>query len=396
MKKSMIFMACLALAGGLSAQRATTHNMGDKTNFRPAEMMAAKNNYTLRMSHFESNDNYERTGYSYDENHRLVAIHDFFRGEYDVIDSIKYDAQGHLTHLAGWQLLNGTRKNVYKVDYGYDAQGRITSRTNYNFFSGDWQLGGIYDYRYNADGLISHTELTMADEVFQIVDYYYQDGKLVREKWQNRDMWSGNGFIDDEVVHYYYENGKLTEAHDSIYSDGFWELEYLYTYAYDANGNMTEYHKYNGGTLETERRVYEYDSRLLETTLIPYTPEIATRPDVYTNHNLYIRESYWMADVDHVLQYLCDYNYFYKDYNAVSVNEVEKPTFVMYPNPASHTVTLEGINAETQVHIYDAMGRQVYAQTVNQGDAFINVSNFAKGVYVVRLSDGRSSQLVVR
>lgn len=396
MKKTILFIACISLLGSVFAQRSAVRDWSRQTNFRPVEKQLSKGELQLRLSSVVSSDDFERSGFTYDENHRLIAEHDFYRGEYDVIDSLHYDENGHMVLLSGWQLLNGTRKNVYYINYGYNEQGLISSRENYNFYSGNWELGGIYNYTYNEAGQIIRSELTLGGELFQRVTYQYEDGNLVVELWEDKDFLNGGGFSLSEVLHYYYENGKNTLILDSILGDFAWELNDRYTYAYDANGNMTEYHKYDHSGLETERRVYEYDNRLLENCLMPSHPELFVRPITYTNRNLYIRESYWMADVDHVLQYLCDYLYNYKDINEVGVVSAEKESLSVYPNPTSSMIAFSGLNESVEAVVYDAMGREAMRQSVSGSSNSINVSQLRGGVYIVRLSDGRSTRFVIK
>ena len=74
----------------------------------------------------------------------------------------------------------------------------------------------------------------------------------------------------------------------------------------------------------------------------------------------------------------------------------------LYPNPANNNVKLDitGVNGNVNCTILDMSGRVVYSQSINAEEATtINVSNFAKGAYFVRITNNeftKVEKLVVR
>ena len=74
----------------------------------------------------------------------------------------------------------------------------------------------------------------------------------------------------------------------------------------------------------------------------------------------------------------------------------------LYPNPANSNVKLDitGVNGNVNCTILDMSGRVVYSQSINAEEATtINVSNFAKGAYFVRITNNeftKVEKLVVR
>jgi hypothetical protein len=75
--------------------------------------------------------------------------------------------------------------------------------------------------------------------------------------------------------------------------------------------------------------------------------------------------------------------------SLVGSNEIN-PTnsFVLYPNPAGSNLTIAGIEHQSgNIIIYDQLGKQVFHQIIIPGQSHVNldVSGFAKGLYVVRL-----------
>ena len=61
---------------------------------------------------------------------------------------------------------------------------------------------------------------------------------------------------------------------------------------------------------------------------------------------------------------------------------------LLYPNPATHTVTLQADEGKTmqKVIIYDAMGRTVFSNEAEMHKVDINVSNWTSGIYFAHIT----------
>ena len=381
MKKQLSFLvACLAVLS-LSAQP-TNHVRKDGHHINHLEQLT-KADYSYKLASFRTDDYYQFNFFHYDGQNRLVAVQDTVRNEYSVIDSLQYNENGQMVRLSGWQLLDGRWKNVYYIDYTYDAAGNIASRTNYNNFGGEWNLGGIYNYTYNSDNQIVLSTLTMGDRQYQKIEYTYRNGLLVQELWYSFD---GTGLFPSEKIGFEYMGGRLIRESDSSSYDGEnWDYFGLRTYTYDDYGNCLENHYFDQTTYEAERSIYTYDEALpLNQVLMPWTPE-QERPKTYNNVHACVNEQWYTVDVNHTLQYVCDYVYNYVNINAAINAPVAEP-LVVSPNPASDFVTIEGLSeGNAPMAIVDAMGRTVLQQQVSSTDSTINVSNLPKGIYVARL-----------
>lgn len=389
MKKVFILSLLALVATALSAQpknhvREDGHHIN---RVQRAEQLAHKAACHYRLDKYQSDDNFEFTFYSYDNQSRLIAIHDSVVGEYSVFDSIFYNDRDQLVRISGWQLLNGVFKNVYYVDYTYDNNGNIASRTNYNYFSDEWNLGGVYNYTYNDQNQILLTTLTMAGMQYQKIEYTYADNLLQSELWYNFD---GYGLSPEERLIYYYQEGQLIRIEDSTINNGIWGYNGVTYYEYDDFGNclQDERHDYTGAV--SNRNVYHYDYDIqLSDVLVPWTPEII-RPITYHNVNPCVLENWYSLDADHVLRYICDYVYEYGA-NTAGISTPEVLCLTLSPNPAVDIVTIQGVEqfngANARLEVIDQQGRVVYSsRSVSQ----INVSNFVPGCYIVRvIANGR-------
>lgn len=408
MKKVLSFVLCCVIGISAFAQQDLSQRYSHKgkfdkqLNYRPAEKMAKSADYNYRLVSYNTDDLYITCEYHYDAYRRLVAVHELVPSEYELIDSIRYNEQNQLVRLDGYQKMGASWTNVYFIEYTYNAQGLIASRSNYNNFGGIFELGGTYDYTYNEAGQIIHTELTMGDMVYQTVDYEYENGLLATETWSYSNPFSQSGeFEPAERMSYTYNNsGNLTlityETYDGI-SD--WGLYGTRTYTYNEVGNCTEMHAYDADENETERSIFTYDNRLLEETLMPWTPEM-TRPETFNNKNIYTLEEYWALDVDFVLQYVCDYEYNYVGIDeGVGLADVEQLPLTITPNPTENIIVLSGLAEGThQMEIVDMAGRIVMSDNVSNSKQ-IDLSELQKGCYLVKVMNNQNlytSKVIVK
>ena len=72
--------------------------------------------------------------------------------------------------------------------------------------------------------------------------------------------------------------------------------------------------------------------------------------------------------------------------SSVGVEELPVLAATVSPNPTTGNVTIEASAAEGGVTVFDLFGRQVVSATLYDGRAELDLSAFAKGVYVARIS----------
>lgn len=66
------------------------------------------------------------------------------------------------------------------------------------------------------------------------------------------------------------------------------------------------------------------------------------------------------------------------------LGEIAASSFFRFDAPVGDVLTLDGLDANTPVAIFDLSGKQVYGPAVLSGDAQINVSNLQPGAYLLR------------
>ena len=67
------------------------------------------------------------------------------------------------------------------------------------------------------------------------------------------------------------------------------------------------------------------------------------------------------------------------------IDDVNTSHIALFPNPASSTVTLMGIEGQATVTVVDMNGREAGKWIVNDGELTIDVTDFAQGTYFVRI-----------
>jgi PKD repeat protein/N-acetyl-anhydromuramyl-L-alanine amidase AmpD len=75
--------------------------------------------------------------------------------------------------------------------------------------------------------------------------------------------------------------------------------------------------------------------------------------------------------------------------NTVGLSENEKTQVNIYPNPATNVVNIQFKNEidKGTITIYDARGRKVLTNQINQANSTIDVSEFVKGYYIIEIKN---------
>jgi len=68
-----------------------------------------------------------------------------------------------------------------------------------------------------------------------------------------------------------------------------------------------------------------------------------------------------------------------------SVAEENEPTMRIYPNPSSGKVTIEGLDDDAHLQVYNPMGQLVQESKVNSNYTYFDLSKFRDGLYVIRI-----------
>ena len=374
-----------------------------------APQLRAEGESVRYLKSFEAKDGTETYQYFWDENNRLSHYTRVIKGgenNLNAIDSLTYDEQGRLIRWDDWQEYVTDRfAHASYNEFTYNEQGLMATRTNYNAMYNEWVIGGTYEYTYNEDGTLKRSDLYMGKsrKHFQSFEYFYEEGKLVKELWMQQGF---SGELENaQLVEYTYEEGKKEVAKstwDAGRSD--WNYSSKDVYLYDDAGNCLEKQTWNTTRLVT-KYTYDFDDRLVAETLLPINVKIE-HPSFYNNVNLYTMEHYYSidpTDVEKGLQHYTDFRPVYSDDmgdswgDDTAVADVNaQPRVALYPNPATNVAYLNGLPAGQTVYLYSVDGALLRTAVAdNTGALTLDLHNVPAGRYAV-LSDSVTLPLVVK
>ena len=61
----------------------------------------------------------------------------------------------------------------------------------------------------------------------------------------------------------------------------------------------------------------------------------------------------------------------------------------MYPNPANGNKIYFNLKKDVNVNIYNVLGKLITSEKVNTNNNSIDISNFSKGIYLLKINSGK-------
>ena len=83
-------------------------------------------------------------------------------------------------------------------------------------------------------------------------------------------------------------------------------------------------------------------------------------------------------------------------FDPLSVSETYIENIYLYPNPAENIIMINNIYSETNISIYDILGKNYKSIQINNfenNSISVNVSNLDEGIYFLRIEDINSQLL---
>ncbi len=78
----------------------------------------------------------------------------------------------------------------------------------------------------------------------------------------------------------------------------------------------------------------------------------------------------------------------------VGIEEVSESNFSVYPNPAQHTITIDGLNKGARMQIYNMVGDLIVEHLLIEGVNTVGIEQLAAGIYSINIA-GKVQKLVV-
>ncbi len=75
-------------------------------------------------------------------------------------------------------------------------------------------------------------------------------------------------------------------------------------------------------------------------------------------------------------------------------NLIQDEDFVISPNPAKEKLNIKLLSANDNVklEVFDVLGKLIYKGEITQLESSVNISSWKSGVYLVRVSNNKTSQ----
>lgn len=346
--------------------------------------------------------------YAYDEQDRLIAMMDY---EDNSKEEYVYNAQGLVEEIYRYDYrYDGTWQLYAKSVLTYDEDNRLVLSVGYDFGDGDWVESSKRTWDYEA-GLLQVETDYLADgnggwTPAEKAEYSYNEEGLCIEKIESE--WYGGWTAWTKIVYQYNAQQLCSEkivygwgggTWNNMYKNTYdydeagnllteiayylqlvteeWEYRNRYEYVYDADNNCTDYYEY-----------YHYfgeDDWDLETVFhTTYgTPGIACISGLSLMWDLFEFpfpisnkvEQLVLDDSEDV--YCLDFHYSMAD----GIVEQGDNGLMLWPNPASQTVHIEGITA-AEVQMYNALGQLV--KTV-RGTNEVDLGTLPNGLYLLEI-----------
>lgn len=352
-------------------------------------------NYTHYLNNACSDDKLETKDFYYDNEYRLIADYwqDLREGGMTLRDTLTYDENGNVIKLSAYQWYeNSYWLYANYIDYGYNALNQRISRDNYNNFGGTFEHGGTYNYEYDENGNQVYYEMIFGSfGLFEKCERTFdENNNCILELGYQSDF--AGGFDPSWKIEYTYNSdGFMTVLKSYYYEYGSWSINAHVVYNRDENNNITLQESFTPSGAVAQRYEYEYDTNILSSEVANFVNPENEWPSFEKTTNAITKYSFWTQDMNGVLQYICDYFFYYNEIEHTSVEENISENVSIYPNPVEGIMTIE-TNDYQKVSIYDIMGRCVMESEVN-GILNIDMSNVAKGIYFVKLIGKSTSEL---
>jgi hypothetical protein len=79
---------------------------------------------------------------------------------------------------------------------------------------------------------------------------------------------------------------------------------------------------------------------------------------------------------------------------VMKYHSIQDEDFVISPNPAEDKLNIKLLSANENVklEVFDVLGKLIYKGEITQLESSVNISNWKSGVYLVRVSNNKSTQ----
>lgn len=278
----------------------------------------------------------------------------------------KYCRKYKLTYNAG----NWDSTNVYK--YSYDTDGNQLTMRNYSRSGSNWVAVEGYNHAYDIFGRMTSTIYVLWDTKykFRLRKYSsYDDHKnhqSYKETYNKSTPTGGTDISNFDLMM------ALTENQISWYnsdSDTNWWFGYTQTFTYENNDKTQTQTRVSEKPVGTFTNKYKWERTFDDLNRIKSENQYSWVGTSSTTGS-------WSSTTDY------DYVYTYYD-NPNDIAKISDFPVQVYPGLVNDVLHIN-TNGLYEISIHDINGKKIY-NSVNSDQSEINVKNFRKGVYIIKI-----------
>lgn len=286
---------------------------------------------------------------------------------------LHYSPSGDLAEIISykWDTLHGyIFESKQERQYGNNHDIRHETSWEWDATNNNWENASKKLFLYNGDALAC----------------------ILKQDWNSSGQWMDR--IKDTLV--YNGEGYVKESLRLIWDsrEQEWRKFEKTRYIYDAAGNNTgqivsEWEWEGGGSWrEEEKTDYFFDTAVDQNSLLtPHDYEWSCKIDrIEKSFTMPFRNNWNRSAL---------INYYYSDRNTLTISEEAPDSILLYPNPASEYVYLDGKQTifECTFQLYDMQGRKIREEQLSlESGATVSLSGIGPGVYIYRISSKRENR----
>lgn len=352
--------------------------------------------------------------------------------------SYTYNGTGQLTQTltTRYNSSAGQLLNYGLIKTAYNSTGSVLSDSSFYWANNVWTLSDAKTYTYTNNKIASREEYSDMLYVRFKYSYLYNASDSVTRVLQQSTPTSATNWTNKQKDTIIYANGKRSQlirytinantgawqqsqktTYEKVgavltetvyyYSGASWVSDYKYERTYDASNRIVLYvsQQYSGSQWKNlNKRSFAYNTAGLQTQDYNYSWS--------STANAWYRWSFW------------NYTYGLNNTNTVAVHKIFSTTadtltqldstinyirlatvgtkslaqnnkLNIYPNPSTGVFILTSEPKMASIAVYSVLGEKVYetSTAMLQANTFIDLSNQAKGNYLIMLTDKVSGQV---
>ncbi len=284
-----------------------------------------------------------------------------------------YDNNRNLLSTEELKIIDDSLVNARRYEYSYDSIGNLLTILSYNYGSDPWLYEEKTTYTYDSNNNVI-TELSQYYSLNtwsngNLFTYIYNaDGSVEKRNYQNLDYNNEPYATEFGTTTYEYDsNGNLLSIGES-------EI-----YTYDSNGNLLtwDFLTLNSDLNQWEHKWSEPCRIFIKTT---YSGEIWNFPvQKFGNGILFYTYGAGNKMIFHWTQV-----------EITGINDINENNIItIYPNPASTTLNIKGIENQNIAKVYSMDGKQMLTIPISENNQVLNVSQLKSGIYILKIETAK-------